>query len=95
MASLDLRHVYALADFVRDAEAHAARIQATKTPETLTMEGRESLVVLDAESYEAMLDQVEKAELLESLRQALKDSDAGKGRDAEELFAELDAKYGV
>ena len=84
-----------LADFARDAQAHVARIKATKAPETLTVDGRGEVVVLDAEGYQALLDRIEKVELVESLRQGIRDAEAGKGRDAEEFFAEMDAKYGL
>ena len=61
----------------------------------LTVNGRAALVVQDAASYQSMLERIERAELVESLRKAIRDSDAGKHRDAEEFFAEMDAKYGV
>lgn len=94
MVSPDLA-AYALADFARDAQAHAERIEETRTPEVLTVNGRAALVVQDAESYQAMLDRLERAELLDSLRQAIRDADAGKAIPIEEAFAELDEKYGA
>jgi hypothetical protein len=42
-----------------------------------------------------MVDRLEKAELADSLRQAMKDIDDGLGIPFEKLKAELDAKYGI
>jgi PHD/YefM family antitoxin component YafN of YafNO toxin-antitoxin module len=95
MHSIDLRNVYSLTDFVRNSKAHVDRIKETKAPEVLTVNGRAEVVVQDAESYQEMLDRLERADLIESLRQGIKDGEAGLGLPLEEAFAMLDAKYGV
>ena len=85
---------YALADFARDAQAHAGRIEGTRTPEVLTVDGRAALVVQDAESYQAMLDRIEKAEFLDSLRQGIREGEAGLGMTAAEARQALREKHG-
>ena len=91
---LDVHPTYALADFVRDSQAHAARIRDTKTPETLTMDGEVALVVQDAASYEAMRETVERSELVASLRQSMADGEAGLGVSAAEARRRLREKHG-
>lgn len=94
MASIDLRHVYSLTDFVRNSKAHVERLGETKAPELLTVNGRGAVVVQDAESYQAMQDRLEKAELLESLRQAMREGEAGLGKTVAEARLALREKHG-
>jgi hypothetical protein len=68
-------------------------MKETGAPEVLTIIGRAELVVQDVEGYQAMLEKVERAELLDSLRDALRLADAGEG-SLDEIRAELRAKHG-
>lgn len=92
--SIDAREIHPLTDFLRNAKAHIAHLKETGAPEVLTVNGKAEVVVQDAASYQEMLDQLEKTELIDSLRQALRDVDEGRVRPADEVFDELRAKYG-
>lgn len=83
-----------LTDFARDAQAHVARIKAAKVPESITVDGREEIVMLDAEGYHALLDQIERADLVTSLRQSMADGEAGLGVSAAEARRHLREKHG-
>lgn len=69
------------------------RLKESKGPEILTVNGRAEIVVQDAESYQAMVEELEKARFLASLLAAEKDFESGKGRLASEFFSEIKAKY--
>ncbi|AIE86818.1 hypothetical protein [Fimbriimonas ginsengisoli] len=71
------------------------RLKESKAAEVLTVNGRAELVVQDAESYQEMLEELDKARLIESLLVAERDYEAGKARPAGEFIAEMRAKYGV
>jgi predicted transcriptional regulator len=44
---------------------------------------------------QALPDEVERARFLEAVRQGLRESEQGRGRPAETVFAEMKAKYGL
>lgn len=41
-----------------------------------------------------MIDEVESTRFIEAVRQGLREADLGRGRPAEEVFAEMQVKYG-
>lgn len=55
---LDTRRIYSLSDFVRNPKLHVARLKETRTPEVLTVNGRAEVVLLDTETYENMVEQL-------------------------------------
>lgn len=64
---LDLRHVFSLTDFLRHHKDHVARLEETGKPVVLTVKGRPALVIQGAESYQALLDRLERAEMAKEL----------------------------
>lgn len=92
---IDVRNIHPLSDFVRNTKGHIQRLKDTKAPEILTVNGRAEIVVQDAESYQAMLEELERARLIESLVTAEREYEAGKGRPATDFFAEAKARYGL
>ena len=91
---IDAREIHPLTDFLRNAKAHIARLKETGRPEVLTVNGRAEIVVLDAASYQAMIDQLDRVDLIESLKQSLREVEEGRVRPADEVFAELRTEYG-
>lgn len=59
---LDLRHVYSLTDFLRNHKEHVARLSESKAPVVLTVKGKASLVLQDAEGYQELLERLDRAE---------------------------------
>ncbi len=55
---LDTRQIHPMSDFLRNHKAHVARLKETRTPEVLTVNGRAEVVLLDTESYENMVEQL-------------------------------------
>lgn len=64
---LDLRQVFSLTDFLRHHKDHVARLEETGKPVVLTVKGRPALVIQGAESYQALLDRLERAEMAKEL----------------------------
>ena len=93
-ASIHVGEIHPLTDFLRNAKTHIAHLKETGKPEVLTVNGKAEVVVLDAASYQAMLDQLERTDLIESLKQSLREIEEGRVRPADEVFAELKAEYG-
>lgn len=50
---IDLRQVFSLTDFLRHHRDHIVRLEETGKPVVLTVKGSPSLIIQDAESYQA------------------------------------------
>ncbi len=59
---LDLRQVFSLTDFLRHHRDHIARLGETGKPVVLTVKGKPSLIIQDAESYQQLIDRLDAAE---------------------------------
>ena len=83
-----------LSDFLRNSKSHITAIKETHEAEILTVNGEAAVVVQDVESYEEMAALVEQARQDTRLQQAMAYfRDGGKGIQAADVFADLDAKY--
>jgi prevent-host-death family protein len=66
---IDLREIRSVTEFQRNIKDYIERLKKKKTPLVLTVNGKAELVVQDAESYQVMLERLERAETL-ACRQA-------------------------
>lgn len=55
---LDTQQTHAMSDFLQNPERHVARLKETREPEVLTVNGRAEVVLLDAETYEDLVEQL-------------------------------------
>ncbi len=55
---LDTHQIHSMSDFVRNPKAHVARLKETRLPEVLTVNGRAEVVILDTETYESLMEQL-------------------------------------
>jgi len=84
-----------LTNFQKNAKTFVSRLEESKEPLVLTVNGKAKLVIQDADAYQSMLDELERNRFIEAVRQGLKESVHGLGRPAEEVYAEMKAKYGL
>jgi len=92
---LNTRQIHPLTDFLRNHKAHVARLKESGTPEVLTVNGRAEIVVQDAESYQALLDRLHNIETIAAIREGIASAERGELKAAEQVFAEMQAKYGL
>lgn len=92
---IDLKQIRSLTDFQRHAKEYVKHIKETKNPLVLTVNGKAELVVQDVESYQEMLQQVDRMETVEAIRQALQEFERGEGRPAREALAALRQKHAI
>ena len=59
---LDFRQVFSVTDFLRNHKELIARVTETKRPVVLTVKGKPALVIQDADSFQELLDRLERAE---------------------------------
>jgi prevent-host-death family protein len=91
---IDLREVRSVTEFQRNLKDYVGRLKESKTPLVLTVNGRAELVVQDAESYQLMLERLERAETLASIERGLEQLELGQGIPLEEAEARLRNKHG-
>jgi prevent-host-death family protein len=92
---IDLREVRSVTEFQRNIKDYVARLKENKTPLVLTVNGRAELVVQDAESYQLMLERLERAETLASIRRGMNDADEGRMMPLADAVTKLRAKHGL
>ena len=78
-----------LTEFKRDSVRMIARIKETGRPQILTVNGKPSVVVMDASAWQDIQDQLDYAETVSGIRKGLTQVRADKGTDAGRFFDEL------
>lgn len=85
------RDVQPVSEFRANAAKFIEQVRETRVPVILTQHGRGAAVLMDIESYEDLLDELE-------LRRAIETSDAeireGRGVAHEDVMKELRARFG-
>src|SRR3954464_4341172 len=83
------RDINSLSNFKRKTPEFLRQLRETGHPVVLTINGKAELVVQDARSYQKLLELAERAEELEITGQSIAEMEAGQGRPAEEMLAEM------
>ncbi len=91
---IDLREVRSVTEFQRNIKVYVGHLKESKIPLVLTVNGRAELVVQDAESYQLMLERLERAETLASIRRGMEQSERGEGTPLAEAEKKLRKKHG-
>jgi len=87
--NIGVKDIHSLSEFKRNASQLVGQARDTRRPVVLTVNGRAHAVVLGAEVYQEMVDQLEHARTFE----ALKRMDRGEGRPAKKVLAEIRKRY--
>lgn len=80
-----------LTEFKRETSRFVDRLRETGRPSVLTVNGKPSVVVMDAGAWQEMQDQLEYAETVAGIRRGLDQARAGEGTEAAAVFDELAA----
>lgn len=91
---IDLREVRSVTEFQRNIKDYVGRLKDKKTPLVLTVNGRAELVVQDAESYQLLLDRLERAETVAAIRRGMEQTERGEAIPLEEAEKRLRKKHG-
>ncbi len=65
------REIHSLSDFKRNTHEFIEQLKQTGEPVVLTINGRAKIVVQDADSYQRMLELLDRAETIEAIREGL------------------------
>lgn len=82
--------IRSLSDFRANAATYIDRVKTNRRPMVLTQHGKSSVVLIDVEDYQKLLDKIT---LLQELATARKELDNGEGISQDVFFNELRAKY--
>ena len=87
--------IHPLTDFKRNTSGFMSQLKKTRRPVVLTVNGKAALVVQDAESYQLVLDRLERLEVVEAIRLGIAAAEKGRVKPAREALAELRGKLGI
>jgi prevent-host-death family protein len=91
---IDLREVRSVTEFQRNIKDYVGRLKKNKTPLVLTVNGRAELVVQDAESYQLILERLDRAETLAAIKRGIEQFEGGKGIPLDKVEKQLRKKHG-
>lgn len=92
---IDLQDIESLTAFKRNTNQYVKRLKKSRSPLVLTVNGRAELVVLDAKSFQDILEKIEYVETVEAIKEGIESFEKGEGRPAREALAELRKKHGL
>jgi PHD/YefM family antitoxin component YafN of YafNO toxin-antitoxin module len=88
-------NICSLTSFTRNAKKVVSVVKETRQPYALTINGEAEVVVQDVESYQAMVDELERMRLFEALQESERDLAEGRYKDVDESFAEVRQNLGL
>jgi prevent-host-death family protein len=86
------KDIQSLSHFKRNTALVLKQMKDSGNPVVLTVNGKAELVVQDAAAYQRLMALAERAEMMEFLRQAKADADAGRTVPAREFLQALGKK---
>ncbi len=91
-----IRDIQSVSVFKRDASKILKQLKKTKQPVILTVNGKADAVIMDAESYQNLVEAKEYAETVAVLKERIEELNSGvECQTMEEVFSEIATEYGV
>jgi len=84
-----------LIEFKQNPAHYVEELKKSKTPLVLTVNGKAEVVVLDADSYQEILDKIEYSDNVKAIKEGAASFERGEGKSAREALTELGEKYGL
>ena len=81
--------IYSVSDFNRKPSEHIKRLQETKKPEVLTVNGKAAAVMVDPESYDQLVADKQMLSTLKTIMLANDEYEKGFSQSARKLLDEL------
>lgn len=86
---ISLKDIESLTAFKRNTNEYVKKIKKSGKPLVLTVNGKAEIVVQDAESYQRMLEVLDRAETIEALREGLESVRQGKTMSLDQFDKEM------
>lgn len=87
-----LKDIESLTAFKRNTTAYVKKIKKSGNPLVLTVNGKAEIIVQDAESYQRMIELLDRAETIEAIREGLESVRQGKTMSLDEFDKEIRKK---
>jgi prevent-host-death family protein len=85
--------IHSITDFQRNTKTYVEQVTESKNPIAITINGRAQVVVADADSYQAMIEEIEEARFVKAIHEGEQAIAEGNVRPAEEFFAEMKSRH--
>lgn len=89
---ISLKDIESLTAFKRNTNEYVKKIKESGTPLVLTVNGKAEIVVQDAESYQRMLELLDRAETIEAVREGLESVRQGRTMSLDQFDKEMRKK---
>ncbi|MBC7785800.1 MAG: type II toxin-antitoxin system Phd/YefM family antitoxin [Burkholderiales bacterium] len=89
------RDIRSLTEFKRNTNELGEELATTGGPMVLTVNGKAKFVIQDAESYQKLLDELDLAQSVVSIRDSLADIDAGHVKPARQMLEQMRKKFKI
>ena len=89
---ISLKDIESLTAFKRNTTAYVKKIKKSGNPLVLTVNGKAEIVVQDAESYQRMIELLDRAETIEAVREGLESVRQGKTMSLEQFDKDMRKK---
>jgi len=89
---ISLTDIQSLTAFKRNTTEYVKKIKKSGNPLVLTVNGKAEIIVQDAESYQRMLELLDRAETIEAVREGLESVRQGKTISLAEFDKEMRKK---
>lgn len=88
------RDIQSLSVFKRDSSKFLKQIKKTGEPLVLTVNGKAAAVVLDPDHFEFLREQ-DRRDTIAGVKRGIADMKAGRVKPADEVFRELERRFGI
>jgi prevent-host-death family protein len=89
---ISLKDIESLTAFKRKTNEYVKKIRESGNPLVLTVNGKAAIIVQDAESYQRMLELLDRAETIEAVREGLESVRQGKTMSLDEFDKKMRKK---
>ncbi|MBA2731639.1 MAG: type II toxin-antitoxin system Phd/YefM family antitoxin [Acidobacteria bacterium] len=89
---ISLKDIESLTAFKRNTTEYVKKIKKSGNPLVLTVNGKAEIIVQDAESYQRMLELLDRAETIEAVREGLESVSQGKTMSLDQFDKEMRKK---
>ncbi|NES67765.1 MAG: type II toxin-antitoxin system Phd/YefM family antitoxin [Okeania sp. SIO2D1] len=89
------KDINSLTNFKRNTTQYLQRIKESGNPLILTVNGKAEVVVQDAESYQKLLELVDRIQAIEGIQAGLNSVQEGRTFPAKQTLTKLKQKHGI
>jgi prevent-host-death family protein len=86
---ISLKDIESLTAFKRNTSEYVKKIKQSGNPLVLTVNGKAEIVVQDAESYQRMMEVLDRAETIEAVREGLESVKQGRTMSLDQFDKEM------